>query len=173
LLGFYNRRNYNAMVGHAKSHLRLDLGIRLGMVNSGGPQGDSSVPAWVEMPVDEEMPLMGTQMFRSLQVTMYLRKSHLQKCDFEATVCTIAHELCHIVLNGARHPLRTQEEAVDLTAMLMGFRDFYVTGAHSLRDISTAEERLTGTTKYLQTQHGYLSREEVGHAATYMTYRRK
>jgi hypothetical protein len=163
----YDRRNYANMISHIKGHLNLNIGMRLGLVNSGGP----NAPAWVQMPV--YMPLYGTREFQSLTITVFLRKSFLQEGTFERVVCAIAHELCHVLLDGILHPLREKEEAVDLTAMLMGFRDFYVTGCNSVRDETSQEDLLAGYRVYGTRVLGYLTPEEVSHAATYMTYRRR
>jgi hypothetical protein len=56
----------------------------------------------------------------------------------------IAHELSHVVLDSIRHPLFREEKAVDLTAMLLGFRRLYLSGAHTEKG-----------------QIGYLSEAEV------------
>src|SRR5450759_2923148 len=134
LRSLHDRKDYAGLVGHVKSSLSLDVRIRLGLVKKGGPDA----PAWVVKPTD--MPLFGTTSFQQLIITMYLRKSFLETGCFEEVVCATAHELCHIVLDAIRHPLRQQEEAVDLTAMLLGFRDFYVTGCRSVRDISSQSD---------------------------------
>lgn len=160
----YNQQDYAGMVGHIKNHLSLDLRIRLGLANKGGP----NAPAWVDRP--REMPLFGTSSFRQLVVTVYLRKSFLANGYFEAVVCAIAHELCHIVLSALRHPLHLQEEAVDLTAMLLGFRDFYITGCRSVRDVSSPLDTLVGRRVIEARTQGYLSFDEVSYAAAYMTY---
>jgi hypothetical protein len=161
----YNRKDYAGMVSYIRNVLRLDMGIRLGLVNSGG----RDAPAWIVGPVN--MPMLGTQAFKQLTVTMYLKKSFLTEGYFEATVCAIAHELCHVVLSATWHPLRQQEEAVDLTAMLLGFRDFYVTGCRSVRNISSKEETLAGLKVTETRTQSYLTYEEIGHAATHMTFR--
>ncbi|MDD2657627.1 MAG: hypothetical protein PHD04_03140 [Candidatus Pacebacteria bacterium] len=161
----HNKKDYAGMVGHVKSSLRLDTGIRLGLVKKGGPDA----PAWVVKPTN--MPLFGTASFRQLVITVYLRKSFLETGCFEEVVCATAHELCHIVLDAIKHPLRRQEEAVDLTAMLLGFRDFYITGCRSVRDVSSQEDVCAGHRIIRTRTQGYLTYEEVGHAATYMTFR--
>lgn len=162
LRALYVAGEYGRMVYYIQSVLHLDLTMRLGLVNSGGP---SRAPAWIEAPVP--MPTYGTVAFRQLTVTMYVRKVFLTEGGFEGVVVAIAHELCHLVLNATAHPLRKQEEAVDLTAMLLGFRDFYVTGCQSVRKkVLSADYEL-----YEIRSRGYLTQEEVSHAATYMTYR--
>lgn len=161
----HDGKDYAGMVNHVQNSLCLDMRLRLGLVKKGGPDA----PAWVVKPTD--MPMFGTSAFRQLIITVYLRKSFLATGCFEEVVCAIAHELCHIVLDAIRHPLQQQEEAVDLTAMLLGFRDFYVTGCRSVRDISSQRETLVGYKVFQTRTQGYLTHEEVGHAATYMTFR--
>lgn len=150
LRSLYDEREYRGMVCHIRSVLCLDVPIRLGLVNKGGLP---NTPAWIEMP----MQMFGVGLFGQRTVTMYIRKTFLAESVFEQVVLAIAHELCHIVLYGTGHVLAKQEEAVDLTAMLLGFRDFYVTGCRSSNRgvISTV---------------GYLTPEEVSYAAEYMTY---
>jgi hypothetical protein len=153
----YDARDYAGMVLYIQNVLRLDMKVLLGLVNKGGPDA----PAWVRLP--SIMPLYGTSAFRQTTIVFHLRKSFLHKGNFETTVLAIAHELCHVLLDATWHPLRRQEEAVDLTAMLLGFRDFYVTGCQSSVALDADSYRLTHT--------GYLTPEEVGHAAIYMTFR--
>ena len=76
----------------------------------------------------------------------------------------VAHELCHVVLNGMRHPLQSQEEVVDLTAMMLGFRDFYMTGCTYVLP-GNDPQRINIM------RQGYLTTEEVGYAAHHMTFR--
>ena len=63
---------------------------------------------------------------------MFIKKSFLDEDRFEQVVMAIAHELSHIVLHGLNHPLRECEVAVDLTAMILGYRDFYLDGCEYL-----------------------------------------
>lgn len=162
----YDVKNYAGMVSYIQTTFCLDLTMRLGLMNSGGP----NAPAWIDVPTP--MPVYGTTAFRKLTITMYLRKTFLQSSSFEGVVMAIAHELCHVVLNATAHPLRRQEEAVDLTAMLLGFRDFYVTGCRFVqRQESSRANRFAGYEAYWVSSYGYLTPEEVSHAALYMTYR--
>ena len=137
--------------------LRVDTRVRLGLVNSGGPR---NAPAWIERP--NPIPHFGSESFRRMTVTLYVRKQFLANVGFESLVMGFAHELCHVVLDATGNPLRKCEEAVDLTAMLLGFRDFYVTGCSAIHRVAGQlyVERL-----------GYLTREEVMYAAQAMTYR--
>ncbi len=153
LQALYDARNYAGMIFQIQKLMKVDLQVRLGLVNSGG----HDAPAWISQP--DPMPRYGSREFRNTQVTLYLQKKFINQVRFEQIVCAIAHELSHVLLNGIQHPLRKQEEAVDLTAMLSGFRDFYITGC-ILRINATQAQ-----------QQGYLTFEEVNHAAHYMTFR--
>jgi hypothetical protein len=57
-----------------------------------------------------------------------------------------------VVLDSLAHPLRREEKAVDLTAMLLGFRNLYESGCYK-------EERLYNGMAWQKM--GYLSKEEV------------
>ncbi|MFA6177449.1 MAG: hypothetical protein WC694_00965 [Candidatus Paceibacterota bacterium] len=160
LRDLYDSRNFGGMVSHIQETLRLDMKIRLGYVSKGGPK---DAPAWVERPID--MPFYNSSEFRQTTVVVYLRKTFLRNGNFEEAVLAISHELSHIVLDAIKHPLRMHEIAVDLTAMLLGFRDFYVTGCQ------TAEPSISGN-PYEIRSIGYLTPEEVSHAAKYMTFRK-
>lgn len=104
--------------------MKLDLRIRVGLVNEGGPEG---APAWVSAP--KPMPRFGTAEFKKTLVTVLLRKSFIRSHIFEQVAIVIAHELAHVVLFGISHQLQETEEAVDLTAMLLGYGDLYVAGS--------------------------------------------
>ena len=149
----YAAQDYTGMVRIVRDSMRLDLRIRVGLVNEGGPSG---APAWVSRP--KPMPRYGSTEFTQTLVTVFLRKSFLQGRNFEQVVMAIAHELSHIVLDGIGHALRECEEAVDLTAMLLGYRDVYVDGSEYLEIRSSSEKR---TFQSL----GYLTPEEVRYAA--------
>lgn len=162
----HDAKDYAGMIRYVQDALHLNMRIRLGLVNKGGPE---NALAWIERP--GIIPHYGSRAFQQMIVVIYLRKSFLREGTFEAVVHAIAHELCHIVLYGINHPLQMEEEAVDLTAMLLGFRDFYMTGCRSVHkrkrswlDILTSKEPCA--IKYI----GYLTPEEVAHAASYMTF---
>jgi hypothetical protein len=119
----YDARDYTAMVKTVRNGMGLDLRVRVGLVNEGGL---NNAPAWVSYP--KPLPRFGTEAFKKTLVTVFLRKSFLAENDFESVVMVIAHELAHIVLFGIGHSLEEDEVAVDLTAMLLGYREFYLAG---------------------------------------------
>lgn len=152
LRDLYKARDFTGMVKLVRDSMWLDLRVRVGLVNTGGPP---DAPAWFTGP--SPMPRFDSVEFKNTLVTVYLRKAFLNENKYERIVMAIAHECSHIVLNSKHHPLRKDEEAVDLTAMLLGYRDFYVAGSEYLETHDT-----DGVT--VQT-FGYLTPEEVRYAA--------
>ena len=143
----YDRQNYTGMVKLIRDGMRLGLRVRVALVNHGGPD---RAPAWIERP--DPSPRNGTPEFKRTIVTVFLRKSFLLRYKFEHVVMAIAHELSHIVLFRISHPLEKVEVAVDLTAMLMGYSEFYFNGLELLRAESLGSL-------------GYLTGNEIRYAA--------
>lgn len=135
LKSLHRAKNFEGMVALIKTAMKMDAKLRIGWVNNGGP---ASTPAWISLP--KVMPIYGTDDFHKLTLTMFLRKSFIESSSYEQIAIAVAHELSHAILESVRHPLCKYEKAVDLTAMLLGFRRLYVSGSHTL---------------------GYLQREEV------------
>jgi hypothetical protein len=164
----FGRQDYTGMVKVIRDDMRLDLRVRVGLVNDGGPV---DAPAWVSAP--KPMPRFGTAEFQRTLVTVFLRKSFVSTHYFEEVAIAIAHELSHIVLFAIGHALQECEEAVDLTAMLLGYRDLYVAGSfREVRPVSFwerldlfFERRLTGVERRTYRTFGYLTPEEVRYAA--------
>jgi hypothetical protein len=94
-----------------------------------------------------------------------LWKTFLQQSKFEEVVSAIAHELSHIVLNGIGHPLREHEPAVDLTAMLLGYRDMYVFGCER-HEVHVSWGWYSRLETHLHYKLGYLEPDEVRYAAS-------
>jgi hypothetical protein len=171
LRALFKQQDYAGMVKMIRDGMHLDLRIRVGFVNAGGHTG---APAWVSVP--KPMPRLGTAQFRETLVTVFLRKSFVHTHKFEEVAIAIAHELAHVVLFGIGHPLQEQEEAVDLAAMLLGYRDLYVAG--SFVEVAPAslwgriglfmEQRLHGIERRSYRTLGYLTPEEVRYAAIVM-----
>jgi hypothetical protein len=155
LLSLYYARDYPGMVRLISNDLMLqDLRFRVGIVNSGGPD----VPAWISLP--RQMPAYGSPEFKGMRVTVFLRRSFLENSRFETVVLAIAHELSHVVLDAIGHVLRTEEEAVDLTAMMLGYGEYYRVGCRYSRT-----ERFWYRSRGIETKVGYLTPEEVVYAA--------
>lgn len=129
LKSLHKTRDFEGMVRLIKRTMNVEVRLVIGWVNSGGPKGMEEAPAWVQTPV--KMPYYGTNDFKKLTVKMFLRKSFLEQSTYEQAAIAVAHELSHIVLDSIQHPLRKEEKAVDLTAMLLGFSRLYELGAHT------------------------------------------
>lgn len=153
----HQQRKYPEMVTSVRKSLGLDLKLSVALVNSGGP---SHAPAWVN--VVEPMPMFGTRAFRELKVTTYFRKDFLANAPFGTVVIAMAHELSHIVLNSIEHELRLEEKAVDLTAMLLGYRKLYL---HNTQ-IKTTQVHEMGVETLAQ--YGYLSIQEIRYSISLM-----
>jgi hypothetical protein len=109
--------------------MNVDARITLHWANN--PPNDRQAKAWVRLPVD--MPRYGTQAFKDLKLDMFILKSFAHHSDCHEFIMVVAHELSHVVLESIGHPLRTEEKAVDLTAMLLGFSYSYRMCAHVVR----------------------------------------
>jgi hypothetical protein len=153
LYSLHKAQDYKGMVRLIKKSMNIEgvtilvLWVADGAANKGSQK---DAPAWVELP--PKMPLYGTKAFQEMTLTICFRKSFLEQSAYDQVAMAISHELSHIVLDSIEHPLRREEKAVDLTAMLLGFRLLYVSGCYK-------EERLQNS-KRIRTV-GYLSPEEV------------
>jgi hypothetical protein len=143
------------MVRLIKRQMNVETDIRVVWVSEGEAQEATirEAPAWIKLPV--KMPPYGSEAFRKLRIDMFLRKSFLEQSPFDEVSMGIAHELSHLVLDSINHPLRGCEKAVDLTAMMLGFRSLFVTGIYK-------EMRLKDHIAIRQL--GYLTPEEVRQA---------
>ena len=146
LYSLHIAQDYEGMVQLIKNTMNIDVCLRVGGVNSGG----RDAPAWIELPPN--MPFYGSSAFREMTITMFIRRSFLEQSTYDQAAIVVAHELSHIVLDSIGHPLRREEKAVDLTAMLLGFCALYASGCYR------EETSQNGTS--IRTL-GYLSQEEV------------
>jgi hypothetical protein len=145
LKSLFHREDFAGMIGAVKSSFGLDMPMVLGRVHSGG---SPTAPAWIQVPTP--MPLYGTEAFRRTTFRVFVRTEFMRWMPFSILVPVMAHEMAHVVLSSTYNPLRDNEKAVDLTAMLFGYADLYVEG-------TTSRHRF-----------GYLSRREVRRAARIM-----
>jgi len=152
-------RDLVGIAATVKRVLRVSARVFLTVAKSDS-EGPPRAPAWVTKP--DPVPLFGSSAFKQTIVTVYVRRSFVTRVGFESVVVAMAHEMCHVILDSTRNPLRKSEEAVDLTAMLLGFRDFYVTGCRQIQQQSWGS--------YAE-HYGYLSQEEITYAARAMTFR--
>jgi hypothetical protein len=150
LRSLHAAQDYKGFVAFIKKTMKIECRLIVAWVNSGASKGMEEAPAWIRTP--DPMPIYGTKAFRELTLTMFLRKSKLEQWSYDQMAIVVAHELSHVVLNSIGHPLRGCEKAVDLTAMVLGFRRLYVSGSYK-------EQRLQNSKSSYQL--GYLSPHEV------------
>ena len=176
----YREQDYNGMLLTVKKQLRLNMRLVLGLVNNetDGPltRTGTRPPAWTTWP--EDLPPFWDPRFKDALVTVYIRRSFIADVPASRLTIAMAHELSHIVLEALRHPLRKVEEAVDLTAMLLGYRQLVAKHAVRVRHTSGWKEepyeaiRAGRAPKWVDTTHtdilGYLSQEEIRYALTLM-----
>ena len=93
--------------------------------------------------------------FPAVEDRYFPEKILSEQSPFDEVSMGIAHELSHLVLDYIKHPLRRCEKAVDLTAMMLGFRCLFATGTYKEIKLKDHIE---------VRQHGYLSPEEVRRA---------
>jgi hypothetical protein len=99
------------------------------------------------------MPYHGTPAFKNQKLDIFILKTYAATSTYREFAITIAHELSHVVLESIQHPLRTEEKAVDLTAMLLGFSYFYRTTAHAAL--------FAGLNRVGKSHLGYLNEREL------------
>ena len=114
----YARKDFPSMLGWVKNSLHLELRVGLRIVDAAG----QSAPMWIETP--RPMPVYGTSEFKKTRVIVNVRRDIIDNKPFDWIVAGFAHELSHVVLFSIDHPLQHEEKAVDLTAMILGYREF-------------------------------------------------
>jgi hypothetical protein len=114
----HGQAEFAKMLGWIKNSMHLDLRVGLRIVDT----GNATTPMWIETP--RSMPPYGSQEFRNTRVIVNVRREALDRYPFDWIVAGFAHELSHVVLFSIGHALQKSERAVDLTAMILGYRDF-------------------------------------------------
>jgi hypothetical protein len=152
----YKERNFAAMLGWIKNSMRLDLRIGLRVVED----DKHKRPMWIEW--TNRIPSIGTTDFRNTRVIISATHDVLSK-PFNWIVAGFAHELAHVVLCSLNHPLQENEKAVDLTAMILGYKKFMMT-AHRTTTEWVDINRTRNRTEWL----GYLTIAERRFAAAYI-----
>ena len=106
------------MLGWIKNSMRLNLRVGLRIVD----RPETSPPMWIETP--KAMPIYGTAEFNNVRAIVNVRRDILETKPFPWIVAGFAHELSHVVLFSMGHELQHDEKAVDLTAMILGYRRY-------------------------------------------------
>jgi hypothetical protein len=133
--------------------MNVDVGLTIHWTS--GPPPIPGATAWISLP--EKMPRYGTAAFKELKLDIFILKSFAETKPYDQFAIVVAHELSHVVLKSIEHPLRKDEKAIDLTAMILGFSYLYRNAAHRVQRVG-----------YNQFEHqhlGYLSDYEVDAAA--------
>jgi hypothetical protein len=151
LRSLHAAQDYKGMVQFIKKAMNIaDVTFQVFWVTDVAQQGhEQHAPAWILLPeLPDRLPFYGTKEFKETSLKIFFRKSFLKR-PYDQVAIVIAHELSHVVLDSIRHPLFREEKAVDLTAMLLGFRRLYLSGAHTETSrvgyLSDAEVRLANS----------------------------
>jgi hypothetical protein len=123
----HRKREFGGIIRLVRSMMNVDARITLHWTNN--PPSNREAKAWIRLPND--MPKYGTQAFKDLKLDMFILKSFAHQSRCHEFIVVVAHEFSHVVLESIGHPLRTDEKAVDLTAMLLGFSYSYRLAAHA------------------------------------------
>jgi hypothetical protein len=114
-------------------------------------KGIESITAQVLIP--HNLPLFGSTALENLTITVKVSENC---CDYPTTFIVImVHELSHILLESLRHPSRSNEIYVDLTAMMLGFSGIVERGRKVVKENHFTDHIQTQTTTY-----GYLNDEQ-------------
>ncbi len=148
----FERKDIAAMVLEISKYFGIRNELRLGMVNSGGPQA----PAWTTVP--EGAHTISPLLFSSLHLTVCVRKTFVASESFEAVAYCLAHELAHIAMGGVYPMFLRNDRAVDLLAMLLGFSEIIARVAQA--DGRPRAMVHDGMLDICVSQHGYLSPAE-------------
>ena len=172
-------RDYRGMLEFIRKDLGLKTRIKVKIVQA----KDSTHKAWFEAKPND---IFGIASPRK-PVMIQLQRSFLQERDFEAEVVVMAHELSHLMLFAKADPLCVCEEAVELTAMVLGYRKYY-SSVYKPRQVGMRERlHLRGLQhplkyvgifldtilriKVMKVRHGALSAKEVQYAIKFIRAR--
>lgn len=143
----HRRRDLSGIVKLIRN--TMNVNVRLTLHWTDQARGDA--PAWVLLP--EKMPYYGTPEFTKIGIDMFIRRSFAEARPHNEFAMAVAHEFSHIILDSIHHPLRKEEKAVDLTAMILGFSYLYRRGAHTVKRV--------GLNRFENRRLGYLSKREL------------
>ena len=87
---------------------------------------NSDAPFGINYP--NPMPPFGSPLYRSSQVKITVQRDFAETRPAEWFIAGVARSLARIVLLSTGHPLSTNEKAVDLTAMILGYQ-YFIAGA--------------------------------------------
>jgi hypothetical protein len=143
----HRKRDLGGIVRLIRNTMNVNVRLTLRWTN----QIHGNAPAWVLLP--EKMPYYGTPEFAKIRIDMFIRRSFAEARPYNEFAMAVAHEFSHIILDSIHHPLRKEEKAVDLAAMILGFSYLYRTGAHTVERV--------GLNRFANKRLGYLSKREL------------
>ncbi|MBI2109163.1 MAG: hypothetical protein HYT93_03220 [Parcubacteria group bacterium] len=159
------KKDFAGMVKYIARALKVNCKIRIDYVNC-------TDDANAKIGYPEHISPFGTREFRNTKVTLYLHQAFLRAAPCDMVIFAIAHEFSHVVLASIGHELKSDEVAADLTAMILGFRYFYLSGNRYDKEGNQFEtdiflklwrefnKRLLGHV-YIHVTCGYLTMEEI------------
>jgi len=150
----HRKRDFGAIVRLIRRTMNVQVGLTIHWTNGPPPKRIEKAKAWISLP--EKMPYYGSPAFKKLKLDIFILKEFLETTRYDEFTIAVAHELSHVVLESIENPLRKEEKAVDLTAMLLGFSYVYRMAAHTRR---------VGYNVIRRSQLGYLSELEMNAAA--------
>jgi hypothetical protein len=147
----HGKGDLSAIVKLVRGTMNINVHVALHWTSERSPTGSPNAPAWITRP--QTMPYYGSAAFKDVKAEMFIRKQFARASPYHQFAMAVAHEFSHIILDSINHPLRNEEKAVDLTAMLLGFSYLYRKGAHTIEQVSYNGFRRQSL--------GYLSEREV------------
>ena len=150
----HNKRDFGGIVVLIRKTMNVGVNLAVHWTSVEPPGELPGARAWIEIPA--KMPYYGTNEFKAVKLDVFVLKSFRDSSDYQEFAIAIAHELSHVVLESIHHPLRHEEKAVDLTAMLLGFSYVYRNAAHAIRWIDDKH--------FVRRRLGYLTPAELDEA---------
>lgn len=150
----HDKGDLGGVVKLIRRTMNVNVRLTVHWTNAEPPSGLGDAPAWIRRP--QKMPYYGTRAFNEVTADLFIRKEFANTRPYDQFALMVAHELSHIVLDSIEHPLRLEEKAVDLTAMLLGFSYLYRRASRSVQQVDYKT--------YQRNQLGYLSDLELDEA---------
>jgi hypothetical protein len=158
----HKRRDFGGIVRLIRETMNVGVNLTVHWTSGPPPRHLPNAQAWITIP--GKVPFYGTPEFKDLRMNVFILKTFRDSADYEEFAITIAHELSHVVLESIHHPLRKEEKAVDLTAMLLGFSLLYRRAAHVIKWV--------GYNRYREEKLGYLTPGELEQASRLLVPRK-
>lgn len=122
-------------------------------------RGVAGITAQVSIP--QSLPMFGSSALQDYPIRVRVSENCHEHP--ETFVAIMAHELSHILLTSLWHPQKDSELHVDLTPILLGFRDIVRRGRKNIESTTSGSIITTHTTTY-----GYLTDSQFDFACSYV-----